>query len=176
MTSVYKSLRNRLLVAGLLASMGLAAVAQTPPPEAKGGPMGAQGMGMGHHAMRGDKADPAKMEARHTEHLAQLKAKLKLTAAQEPAWTAFTATMKPPMHSKAERAAMQADMAKLTTPERIDKMQARKAERDADMSQRADATKAFYAQLSAEQKKVFDGETARHMHAPHGGMGHGMGR
>lgn len=173
MTSVYKSLRNRLLVAGLLASMGLAAVAQTPPPEAKGGPMGAQGMG---HPMHGDKADPAKMEARHNEHLAQLKAKLKLTAAQEPAWTNFTATMKPPMHSKAERDAMQADMAKLTTPERIDKMQARKAERDADMSKRADATKAFYAQLSAEQKKVFDTETARHMHAPHGDMGHGMGR
>jgi protein CpxP len=172
MTSVYKSLRNRLLVAGLLASMGLAAMAQTPPPEAKGGPMATQGVG---HPMHGDKVDPAKMEARHNEHLAKLKAKLKLTAAQEPAWTSFTATMKPPMHSKAEHDAMQADMAKLTTPERIDKMQAHKAERDADMSQRAEATKAFYAQLSAEQKKVFDTETARHMHAPHGDMGHGMG-
>ena len=135
MTSVYKYLRNRLLVAGLLASMGLAAMAQTPPPEAKGGPMATQGVG---HPMHGDKVDPAKMEARHNEHLAKLKAKL-------------------------------------TTPERIDKMQAHKAERDADMSQRAEATKAFYAQLSAEQKKVFDTETARHMHAPHGDMGHGMG-
>jgi Spy/CpxP family protein refolding chaperone len=46
------------------------------------------------------------------------------------------------------------------------------------MDRRAEATKAFYAQLTPEQKKTFDAETARmghgHMHReggehPHGG-------
>jgi hypothetical protein len=44
----------------------------------------------------------------------------------------------------------------MTTPERLDRMQAMKAQRDAHMQQRAEATKAFYATLNAEQKLVFD--------------------
>ena len=39
----------------------------------------------------------------------------------------------------------------------------------AEMDKRGDATKTFYATLSAEQKKVFDDETARRGH-------HGQGR
>ncbi len=51
----------------------------------------------------------------------------------------------------------------MTTPERLDMMQAMKTQRDAHMQQRAEATKAFYAGLSTEQKQVFDKETARMM-------------
>jgi hypothetical protein len=51
----------------------------------------------------------------------------------------------------------------MTTPERLDQMQAMKAQRDAHMQQRAEATKAFYATLNADQKQVFDQETARMM-------------
>jgi hypothetical protein len=56
-----------------------------------------------------------------------------------------------------------ASLEKMTTPERLDMMEAMKAQRDAHMQQRADATKAFYTTLSAEQKQVFDQETARMM-------------
>jgi hypothetical protein len=59
----------------------------------------------------------------------------------------------------------------MTTPDRIDHMRALRTQRDAEMDRRADATKAFYAQLTAEQKKTFDAETAR-MFRPHGGMRH----
>ncbi|MFY8043464.1 MAG: Spy/CpxP family protein refolding chaperone, partial [Rhodoferax sp.] len=40
----------------------------------------------------------------------------------------------------------------------------------AEMTKRDDATKAFYATLSPEQKKVFDAESAR-MGGKHGGRG-----
>jgi Spy/CpxP family protein refolding chaperone len=58
-----------------------------------------------------------------------------------------------------------AEMDKLTTPERLDKMRAmhkeRMAEMEASMDKRAEATKTFYAALSAEQKKTFDSEHAK---------------
>ena len=64
------------------------------------------------------------------------------------------------------------DMDKLTTPERIDKMRALRAERmttmNAEMDKRGAATKAFYAVLSSEQKAVFDAVSMR-------GGRHGMG-
>jgi hypothetical protein len=65
-----------------------------------------------------------------------------------------------------------ADMEKLSTPERIDKMRSERAQHMADMNtamdKRDEATKTFYATLSAEQKKVFDAEHSR-MGARHGG-------
>ena len=52
-----------------------------------------------------------------------------------------------------------ADFAKLTTPQRIERMQARQAERSAMFAKRADATKSFYAALTPEQQKTFDAES-----------------
>jgi Spy/CpxP family protein refolding chaperone len=53
-----------------------------------------------------------------------------------------------------------ADMSKLTTPERIEKMKEMRGQRMAEMStsmdQRNEATLAFYNVLTADQKKVFD--------------------
>ena len=103
----------------------------------------------------------AAMQARHNQRLADLKVKLKLDPTQEVSWLAFTQAMqmpKPPV-MRPDRAALE----KLTTPERLDLMQAHKAQRDALMSQHADATKTFYATLNTDQKKIFDTETARHM-------------
>jgi hypothetical protein len=104
------------------------------------------------------------MAQMHAKHLADLKAKLKITASQEAAWTTFTEAMKPPagmMGKHPDRA----EMDKLTTPERIDKMRAmhkeHMAEMEAAMDKRADATKTFYAALSTEQKKTFDAEHAK---------------
>jgi len=41
------------------------------------------------------------------------------------------------------------------------------------MSQRLDAVKAFYAQLTPEQQKIYDQQSLRHGPAGRGGM-HGM--
>jgi protein CpxP len=99
-----------------------------------------------------------KMADRHAQHLTDLKAKLKLEALQEPAWSLFSQTMQTPMALKAQPDP--SAWATLTTPERIDQMQVRKATHDAELLKRADVTKTFYAALKAEQKKIFDNETA----------------
>ncbi len=164
------------LVAGLLMAAGLA-YSQGPMGGAEcdmTGPHGyMQGQGMGHHGM--GKMDPAKMQARMEQRQAALKAELKLSAAQEPAWTAFAASHKPPAGMKMDRQAAMADLAKLTTPERIDKMKELRAQRmgemTAAMDQRAEATKTFYAVLTPEQQKVFD---AQAMQGPRAYKGKGM--
>ena len=164
-----KPLFKPLVLAGLLAGFGglVTAQVQTPPPPA-GVTAPAPGM-RGEHGPRGERhrMDPAKMQERMAQRQAALKQKLQITAAQEGAWTTWTSAMKPP-------AGMQrpdrAEIAKLTTPERIDRMRAMRAERVALSDKRGEATKTFYAALSPEQKKVFDAETAR-MGGRHGHRG-----
>ena len=153
-----------LLLATALAAGGFAATAQTttpPPPPAAGqkaGPGGPHG-GWDHH-------DPAKRAERVAKHLAELKAKLKITPAQEGGWSTFAASMQPP--AKAMERPDHAAFAKLTTPERIDKMRALRDARNTRMDQRAAATKTFYGTLTADQKKTFDETTLHHF-----GRGHG---
>lgn len=178
-----KNTSKHLLLAALLATFGLSSMAQTPPAGGPGmagqGRMGGPMMGQGQMAH----GDPAKMQAlraeRHAKHMADMKIKLQLTPAQEGAWTTFAAGMQPPAHAPVDRAQMHADMEKLTTPERIDKMLALKAQRDAQMTQRAATVKTFYATLTPSQKKVFDLESLQHHqmghHGGHGGMGMGHG-
>jgi len=167
-----------LLIASLLATLGFGAIAQTAPatPSAPAASTAQAPQGpMGERMGRGDPAQwQQRMAEHHAKHMADLKAKLKLTPAQEGAWTTFSTTMQPPAAPQnwPDRAAWE----KLTTPERIDRMQAFHAERDKVMNQHADATKAFYAGLSAEQKKVFDTETLHHgRRGHHRGHGHGWG-
>ena len=164
-----KSILKPLLLAGLLATAGLTAFA------ASGhGHDDMMGHGGGHHERMATR-DPAKMQARMDKHFAALKTELKLTAAQDSAWNAFTAAMKPPAGMTAHRPDP-AEMQKLSTPERIDKMQAlhtqRMTEMNAAMAQRGNATKTFYATLTPEQKKVFD-TSAMQRGGRHGGK-HGM--
>ena len=160
-----KSVYRRLVMASLLAGLGFAAAAQTaaptPPPTA---PAGHERM-MRHH-------DPAKMQERIAKRQAALKEKLKIAPTQESAWSSFTASMAPPANRPARLS--RAEFEKLTTPERIDRMRARHAQRDAEMARRGDATKAFYAALNAEQQKVFDAEAMRFgpRGGRHGGHGH----
>ncbi|WP_394788146.1 Spy/CpxP family protein refolding chaperone [Rhodoferax sp.] len=149
-----------LVLAGLMAAMGSAAFAaapDAPPPPPPG---------MGH------RHDPAEMREHMLKRQAALKAKLNLTAAQEGAWSTFTAALQPP--AKGPRPD-RAEFDKLTTPERIDKMRALRTERDAEMDKRTDATKVFYAVLTPEQQKVFDANAMPHPGQPgHGGPdGHG---
>jgi len=174
MTSMFTPLKSvqSLVLAGILATAALAATAQTVAPAAPA-TAGAPAKAGGHHGDHMGRHDPAQMQARIAQHQVELKAKLKLTPAQEAAWTAFTASMQPPVHgARPDRAAMKAEIDKLTTPERIDKMRALRAERMAEMNaamdKRGNATKTFYAALSPEQQKVFDSQRMGR-----GGMGHG---
>jgi len=96
----------------------------------------------------------ARMQQKMAERQAALKAELKLTPEQEPAWSAFVARTQP--QARPVRQGSREDWSKLTTPQRLDKMQALKVERDAAMAKRVDAIKSFYASLNADQQKVFD--------------------
>jgi len=162
MMSIKKT--RHLVLTGLLASVAIAAWAQTPPPAPAGAP--AQG------APRVEQRDPAKrfehMQQRRTQRLAALKEKLKLDASQEGAWSTFAAAQQPPARSAEPR--NREEVAKLTTPQRLDLMQQRQAERSAAFAKRADATRSFYAALKPEQQQTFDAETLRM--GPRGGEGH----
>lgn len=161
MKPVFKS----LVVAGLLASAGFSAFSQNAAPAAGPHAMAAQG-GMMHHEGKDGmhRWDPAKMEAMQTKRHAELKAKLKITAAQEAAWAAYTAAMKPAARTMGQHPD-RAELEKLSTPERIDKIRSLRTQHMADMTaamdKRDEATKTFYAALNAEQKKIFDSEHAR---------------
>lgn len=118
----------------------------------------AMAQGKNEHEGPDHKARMEQRATRHAEHQAQLKAALKLTPAQEAAWKDFVTGTAHPAPKPEDHAAW----AKLTTPERLEKMQARKAERDALMNQHIQATQRFYATLTPEQQKVFDAQTLRH--------------
>jgi periplasmic protein CpxP/Spy len=171
MTSARKSVLKPLLLASLIAACGFAAIAQTTPAAPGAGQPSAQ-RGMMH---RDQVMDPAKMQDRMAKREAALKEKLKITAAQEGAWTTFTGAMKPSADMFKRRTEMRAEMDKLSTPERIDKMKAMRAQRDAEMDKRAEAVKTFYAVLSPEQKKVFDAQRMQRGHGRDHGHDHGRG-
>jgi periplasmic protein CpxP/Spy len=176
---------KRLFLATILmASFGYTAVASaqttTPAPDSI-----KDKMHRGDHSNIRDR-----MFGNHQEHAAKrqagLKAALKITPEQEAAWATYTASMQPPANMAGGMMGMRhdtkvhADMAKLTTPERIDKLRALRAERmtmmNAEMDKRGAATKAFYAVLSSEQKTVFDSMAIHHgrhgEHGKKGGHGH----
>lgn len=112
--------------------------------------------------------DGASREDRRAAHLASLKAKLALTADQEAAWNAFTeSSQRGPRLPQVDRKAMREEIGTLSTPERLDRMQAMSELRRARMAERAEAIKAFYAQLSPEQQKVFDAEAMPNRHGGH---------
>ena len=129
---------KRLLLAGVLA--GLAVAAQAQPPE------------RAQH-------DPARMEQRIADRQAKLKTELQITAEQESAWNTFTASMRPVAGpaDRPDRAALRA----MSTPERIEQMRLLREQRNAAMAQREQATLQFYAALTAEQQKLFDSRSAR---------------
>lgn len=176
MTSVFKPLKsvNTLVLAGIMAAASLAATAQTvaPAAPATASAPAQPGPKAGHHGQH--RHDPAKMQARIAKHQAELKAKLAITPAQEGAWSAYTTALQPQARHAAQRpdrAAMRAEFEKLTTPQRVDKMNALRTQRmteiNAAMTKRGDAIKSFYAALSADQQKVLDSQRMNR-----GGMGH----
>ncbi|MBX9872470.1 MAG: Spy/CpxP family protein refolding chaperone [Burkholderiaceae bacterium] len=144
------------VLAALVATSTLAVLAQPadgPPPQ--GGP-GMQQSESEHRAHRQER-----MKAHMARRAAELKADLKLTPEQEGSWNAYLATMKPsapPARPKRE------DLAKLSTPERLDRLRDMRQQREAEFDKRDAATRSFYAGLNPEQQKTFDARTARPMH------------
>jgi hypothetical protein len=139
---------------------GAAALALSLPLWAQNTPATASAQGA--HAHRGPMME--RMKAGHERRLQELKVKLQLSADQEPAWTAFASAMRAePPHSRPDWT----QLAGLPTPERIERMKVlreqRQAQANARMDQRAQATLGFYDSLQAQQKKVFDEETGKHL-------------
>lgn len=110
------------------------------------------------------------MHARHAERKAERLAKLhdalKLTAAQEAAWTAFAAAMTPAAGTHAVHAD-RAAIAAMPAPERLEKRLAMAKSHVAAMETKLAALKTFYAVLTPEQKKIFDDSAMRGGHGQH---------
>ena len=136
---------------------------------AQNGPSKGEAAKPGMHAMQGKDAEHMGMRMKY--HMQRLKAELKLTPEQEPAWAAMASAMTPPERPpRPDRA----EMEKLSMPERLDKMKQMMSQhheaRVAEMDKHAAAVKAFYAVLTPEQKKTFDAKAMpSRMHGPHHG-------
>ena len=153
-----------MLLAAMLSGASLYVAAQPAAPQ--------HGPG-GQHA----RMDPAKMQEMIAKRQADLKAKLMLAPAQEGAWSQYVAAMQPPADMARrmdleQRKKMHEEMEKLSTPERIDRMNAMKSQRDTEMARRAEAVKSFYAALNPDQQKVYDTNAMRPGRGGRHGPGH----
>lgn len=114
----------------------------------------------GHHWQR---PDPAQMAERHAQHLRDT---LQLRPDQEPALRALIAASQRPAGEREHMGKDRGDEHGLSTPQRLDRMEARMAERTEHFRAHAAAMKRFYAQLSPTQQKALDS-------MPMGGRGEG---
>jgi hypothetical protein len=147
--------------------MGAGALAIAQP--GMGGPGGCDGRMTG--SMQRTNFDPA---ARAEQHLAQLKADLKLTAAQEPLWLAFAGKVK--AEAGKGMAAMRANAQdlSLSAPDRMAQRTELMKERVATMESVNASFRELYDALSPDQKRVADIHAARMGHGGHRGhMGRG---
>jgi hypothetical protein len=150
----------RLTFLALAGAITLAAAgASVAQPASPPGPAPAEG-----HAWR--RPDPAQMSQR-------LSAVLQLRPDQQPALQTFVAAMQPSPGERQRRQAERGELRNLPTPERLDRMQARMAERQAAFGRRAEAIKRFYAQLTPTQQRAFDALPMGR--GGMGGRGHGGG-
>ncbi len=84
---------------------------------------------------------------------------LKLTSAQEAAWSAYTRAIAPNPEVEARHRATDAMLGSITTPRRIALIAATMAADEADFRKQGAAVSAFYDQLTPAQQKTFDAET-----------------
>ncbi len=140
--------------------------------------MGMQGMGMGQHGaahtgMRG-MHDPSGAAV----HLAALKTELKITAAQEPAWLKYEATVNQQTQARqALRDGMHArmqDPKAAATVDRAAQHEAMTRFHAAQQDERDAARQALLAVLSPEQKALAEQRLVS-QHRMGMGMGKGMG-
>ncbi len=148
--------RSTKFIAATVATLAIAAVsaAYAFPGPGMGsgfGPMGRGhgGFGPGAHATGTD------LSAFADQRIGELKTELKITAAQEPAWQAFTGK------AKQQAQAMQATRTKMQdaggqAPDRMAQRSEFMKQRMAGMDSMAAAMKDLYAVLTPEQKVVAD--------------------
>lgn len=154
-----RNFSNVALMLAMTAAIGSASVVAAETGD-KAAP-GAQRMGW-------KKMTPEQWREKMVQRQAALHDKLKLTAAQEPAWKNYVAATTP---SGAKAGwGNRAEMDKLSAPERMEKQLAMSKEREARMNARLAALKPFYAVLTPEQKQVFNQETS-HSRWHHGHRG-----
>jgi protein CpxP len=155
---------NANLIRGLIAAAALSAAIPAfaqpaPPPPAgdRGGP---------------GRMDPAERAQMHAQKLRDV---LQLRPNQEPALTELMQALKPPEDRRERMRAARAEMAGLTTPQRLDRMHEHMVRRQQEFDRKAMAIKKFYAQLSPAQQKAFDAMGPTMGHRMGGRMGgHGM--
>lgn len=161
----YIDMKSTIRVLASLAAMSAAicvssaSFAQESAPAAPSAPPSAEAMHQ-HWAERMQAHQAARAKALHDI--------LNIQPGQEDAFKAFLAAMRPE-HRDGMGPGQHPDdqqMAALTTPQRLDRMAARMAARQAEFQHRAEAIKAFYATLTPDQQRAFDA-------LPHA-MGHGM--
>ena len=135
-------LRKSILIGFTVLGMAAAHAQDTTPPAGR------------HDAGAHAEHMQAKMADMFAKRQARLHDLLKLTAQQESAWATYQAAIKPaPMSgARPDRAAFR----KLPAPERMAKMIDFSKQRQAKMEAHLTALTAFYAQLTPEQKAVFD--------------------
>lgn len=145
--------------------------------------LGAAAFGAHAQTATPDQAQTAPAEGRHghavsqekraefaARRAAKLHDELRITPAQENAWNAFVASMRPaPRGTRPDRAAP----ANLSAPQRLAQHIERQKQRTAAMEQRLGAVNSFYAVLTPEQRKTFDEKAARMQgrFGKHGGRG-----
>ncbi|MFD2365427.1 Spy/CpxP family protein refolding chaperone [Pseudoduganella sp. GCM10020061] len=162
MNSIRKSILIGLAVIGM-GSASLSAYAQAP----------AAQEGRAQLTQEQRAAKFAERKAKRAERMAQRQAKLhdslRLTSAQEGAWRDYLAAIKPEQRGERPRMDREA-FRSMSAPQRMEMRIAMQKQRTARMESRLAATKAFYAQLTAEQRKTFD--DAMKMKRHHGKRGH----
>lgn len=125
------------------------------------------------HAM-----DQAQMQAKMADMWAKRQQKLhdllKLSPAQEGAWSTYQAAIKPaaPAGMHPDRAALAA----MSAPDRLSKMIDMSKQHEATMEAHLAALNTFYGQLTADQKTIFNDNTMGGKNAPHHGGRGGWGR
>ena len=161
------TLRKNVLIALTAFGIAGAALAQTAPAQPAEGRHG--------HAMSAEQRAAhqaerqAKRAERQAQHAAKLRAELKLTPQQEPAFNAFLAAGKPAQRPQAR--GEHGKLAALPAPQRLQQRIERQKQRTARMEARLAALNNLYAVLSPEQKQVLDSKAMRFGGKHHGRRG-----
>ncbi|MEO8169732.1 MAG: Spy/CpxP family protein refolding chaperone [Oxalobacteraceae bacterium] len=147
---------NSIIIGMTVLGLGGTALAQIPPSDnaVKNSLMQDKQDKQAKYEKRGER-----MQEHMAKRQADLHAKLKLSAAQEPAWKSYTDSMTPPtiaqrQAQRPDRAAMQ----QMPAPQRMQAMLERMQQNQARMESHLAALKTFYAALTPEQQKIFDAE------------------
>jgi Spy/CpxP family protein refolding chaperone len=118
-----------------------------------------------HHG--GDREHRGQMMGERMAHFRErLHDKLKLSAAQEPAWKAYVAATTPQMPAAGAHqgaGAQRKDFAAMTAPQKMEMRNEMAKKRIARQESHLAALKTFYATLTPEQQKTFDHSVAMGM-------------